>query len=99
MNEKTNNSSSFARMPALRGLSKDIIYRTWNGITGGVYGFVSDVTTPNLYLAPMLRITTNHHCGLEVESEERQGKIFSIHLPFDGREQTNLNTVGQTSSE
>ncbi|BHH85911.1 ATP-binding protein [Desulforhopalus sp. 52FAK] len=39
-----------ARIQAITGLEKDIIYRKWNALNGGVYGSISDKTVPNPYL-------------------------------------------------
>ena len=39
-----------ARIQASTGLEKDIVYRKWNAINGGVYGSVSENTKPNPYL-------------------------------------------------
>lgn len=53
------NTIELARMQALTGLEKDITYRKWNAINGGVYGSVSESTIPNQYLTDQERdITT-----------------------------------------
>jgi PAS domain S-box-containing protein len=44
------NTLELARIQASTGLEKDIVYRKWNAINGGVYGSVSDNTRPNPYL-------------------------------------------------
>ncbi|MFT5700141.1 MAG: PAS domain S-box-containing protein [Desulforhopalus sp.] len=44
------NTIELARLQASTGLEKDIVYRKWNAINGGVYGSVSETTKPNPYL-------------------------------------------------
>lgn len=44
------NTIELARIQASTGLEKDIVYRKWNAINGGVYGSVSENTKPNPYL-------------------------------------------------
>ncbi len=44
------NIQNLARIQAVTGLEKDIIYRKWNAQNGGVYGSISAKTQPNDYL-------------------------------------------------
>ena len=39
-----------ARIEARAGFDKDVVYRRWNAVSGGVYAPVTEVTQPNPYL-------------------------------------------------
>ena len=54
-----------ARIQARSSFMKDVIYRSWNALHGGVYVPVSDETTPNPYLkVPKRDVTTRS--GIEL---------------------------------